>query len=76
MNARALPADDPLYHTKDAAAYLALSPSTLERFRATGNPAIPYIKFPGRRGAVRYRKSALDAFLASSVKTCTSDYGS
>lgn len=76
MNTRALPADDPLYDTRDAAAYLAMSPSSLERYRGTGIPAIPYIKFPGRRGAVRYRKSALDAFLASSVKRSTSDDGS
>ncbi len=76
MNAQALSADDPLYDTKDAAAYLAVSASSLERYRGTGIPAIPYIKFPGRRGAVRYRKSALDAFLASSVKRSTSDDGS
>lgn len=75
MNARALPADDPLYDTKSAAAYLGISPSSLERYRLTGKPAIDFIKFPGRRGAVRYRKSVLEAFITSSVKTCTSDYG-
>lgn len=74
-NASSLPVDDPLYDTKAAAAYLAISASSLERFRLTGTPQIPFIKFPGRRGAVRYRKSALDAFLASSIRVSTSSTG-
>lgn len=74
VNGQAMPPADPLYDTKTAAAYLAISASSLERFRLTGTPQIPFIKFPGRRGAVRYRKSALDTFLANSIRTSTSEY--
>ncbi len=64
---------DPLFTTRDAAAYLGISASTLERYRLTGRPAIPHIKYPGLRGPVRYRKSALDAFLTQSVRLTTSE---
>lgn len=51
---------DPLYDTAEAAAYLNLAENTLAVWRCTRRYDIPYIKV-GR--LVRYRKSALDAFL-------------
>lgn len=61
-----------LFNTPDAAAYLALSPKTLERFRSEGTgPA--YVKCgPGRRARVRYRKADLDAWIAAQTRTSTS----
>lgn len=63
-----------LYETKGAAQYLGISPETLERWRLTGTPFIPYIKYgdPKGKGPVRYRKSDLDQFIANSVTTSTS----
>jgi excisionase family DNA binding protein len=53
-------ATDPLFSTSEAADYLGLASNTLPVWRCTGRYDIPYIKV-GR--LVRYRKSALDAFL-------------
>lgn len=62
--------------TPDAAKYLRLSPPTLERLRLTGGgPAFCKLT-PGPRGSVRYRKSDLDAWLASRLVRSTSDTGS
>lgn len=66
---------DPLFTTLGAAAYLGIAASTLERYRLTGRPVIPFIKYPGLRGPVRYRKSVLDRFLNESMRTSTSDRG-
>jgi excisionase family DNA binding protein len=52
---------DEIYDTSQAAAYLGVTPRTLEVWRCTKRHKIPYIKV-GR--LVKYRKSALDAFLA------------
>lgn len=71
--ALAVPTADDLLTTSEAAAYLRISPSTLERYRLTGTPAIPFIKFGGKRGRVLYRRSVLDALLAQSVRLSTSD---
>lgn len=51
---------DPLYATPEAAAYLGLAENTLPVWRCVGRYDIPFIKV-GR--LVKYRKSALDAFL-------------
>lgn len=52
---------DPLLNTKEAAKYLGLSPYTLERWRyLVKGPR--FIRVGGK--AVRYRQSALDAFIA------------
>lgn len=67
MTDRTLPADDPVFDSKMAAAYLGISTKTLERYRRTKNPDIPYSKFCGRNGPVRYRKSTLDAFLEATA---------
>jgi excisionase family DNA binding protein len=55
-------ADDPLFDTPEAAEYLDTEPTTLENWRCTKRYGIEFIKI-GRR--VRYRKSALDAWLES-----------
>ena len=59
---------DPLLTQQEAAAYLKCQPSTLQVWRCTGRVALPFVKV-GRR--VRYRKSALDAFLAANTREVT-----
>ena len=57
--------------TSEAAAHVRLSKPTLERFRTSGNgPA--FVKL-GK--SVRYRRSDLDAWLASRVVRSTSQVG-
>ena len=51
-----------LFNNDQAAAYLGVTPRTLEVWRAVKRYHIPYIKV-GR--LVKYRKSDLDAFLES-----------
>ena len=63
---------DRLLTTADAAQYLSLSVSTLERYRITGTPQIPYVKIGGKRGRVLYRLKDLIAFVERSVRTSTS----
>ncbi|MEI8572634.1 DNA-binding protein [Methylomonas sp. LW13] len=55
------PKDEILGNT-DAADYIGVTPRTLEVWRCTKRYQIPFIKV-GR--LVKYRKSALDAFLES-----------
>lgn len=52
--------NDPIFNNADAAEYIGVTPRTLEVWRSTKRHVIPYIKV-GR--LVKYRKSALDAFL-------------
>ena len=52
----------PLLDNSGAAAYLGVTPHTLEVWRSAKRYDIPYVKV-GR--LVRYRKSALDAFIES-----------
>ena len=63
---------DVLLTTGEAAAFLKVGKSTLERYRLTGTPAIPFVKIGGRRGPVLYRLSDLRAFVAASLRTSTS----
>lgn len=59
----------PHLDTKKAAAYLTLSPHTLDRWRWSGDgPA--YIKL-GR--AVRYRQVDLDLYIQQSIRKHTSE---
>jgi hypothetical protein len=51
---------DPLFSSDEAAAYLDLASNTLAVWRCNKRYEVPYIKV-GR--LVKYRKSALDAFL-------------
>lgn len=53
---------NPLLTTKEAARYLGVSASFLERDRWSG-PTIPYIKLGNR--AVRYQLSDLERFIES-----------
>ena len=45
VTALAVPDDDRLFTTKGAADYLGISPQSLERYRTTGTPRIPFIKW-------------------------------
>jgi excisionase family DNA binding protein len=54
--------NDPLFSPPEAAAYIGVTENTLSVWRCVGRYNIPYIKV-GR--LVKYRKSALDAFLDS-----------
>ncbi len=58
--------------TLAAAAYLALSPATLETLRSRGGGP-PFVKL-GRR--VVYRREELDQWLAAHRRTSTSDTSS
>ncbi len=51
---------DPLFNPPEAAEYLGVSRDTLAVWRSIGRYNIPFVKV-GR--LVKYRKSALDAFL-------------
>lgn len=63
---------DTLLTTQQAAAYLAISAKTLERFRCEGSGPV-YVKAgPGKRARVRYKKSDLDAYIARQRRTSTS----
>lgn len=56
------PTSDPLLNEQQAAEMLGVKPSTLQVWRSSKRYGLPYIKV-GR--LVRYRQSALLAFLAS-----------
>lgn len=56
------PTKDEILGNTDAAEYIGVTPRTLEVWRCTKRYQIPFIKV-GR--LVKYRKSALDAFLDS-----------
>lgn len=56
--------------TPEAAVYLGLSASTLNKMRCVGGGP-PYVKLTGR--AVGYLRSDLDSFLASQRRSSTSE---
>lgn len=56
---------DTLFSPAEAAAYLGVTENTLNVWRCVGRYNLPYIKV-GR--LVKYRKSALDAFLESRTR--------
>lgn len=58
---------DPLYTRPQAAEYLGLKVNTLAVWALTRRQALPFLKI-GRN--VRYKKSALDSFLASCERNC------
>ena len=61
-----------LLNTQQAAEYLGLAVTTLEKFRVYGNgPAFLRL---GKR-SVRYRPLDLDAWVESRIRTSTSDTG-
>lgn len=57
--------------TKEAAEYLRLSSSTLNKLRLTGGGPV-FVQLAGR--AIRYRQSDLDEWVAASIATSTSTY--
>lgn len=65
---RTIPAaEDRWLRTAEAAAYLGRQPSTLRWWRAKGLGP----EFSGRYSGVRYRLSALDAFMRAETRTST-----
>ena len=62
---------DPLYTNAGAAEYIGVSGVSLEKDRWKRQYGIPFLRI-GK--AIRYRKSDLDAFLASCVCRSTSEY--
>ncbi len=60
------------FNTQQAAAYLQISASTLNKLRVFGDGP-PFVKM-GR--TVRYRRADLDAWTAKRLRKSTSDYGS
>lgn len=59
---------DPLRSPVEAAEYLGLKPHTLAVWRTTGRYSLPYVRIGG---LVRYRQSALDAFIAARTRAGT-----
>ena len=53
-----------LLTSKAAAEKLSISPSTLAKWRSTGQHKIPYLKFgSNQRAEVRYRETELDQWV-------------
>lgn len=61
---------DPGMSTPEAARYLGVAPNTLEIWRSTGRYSLPFEKIGSK---VRYRKSALDRWLAERTTTSTGE---
>ena len=68
-----MPSANHVLRTPQAAAYVGLSTSTLEKFRLTGNG--PAYQKAGPKIVV-YRVEDLDAWLSARRRTSTSDTGS
>ena len=49
-----------LYSAEDLAELLGVAPSTLARWRRTGDPDLPYVRLGNR---IRYRASDIEKFL-------------
>jgi len=65
--------DTVLLDQKAAAGRLKTSVRTLERWRVMGEGP-PYVKFTsGLRSSIRYREIDIEAWIASRVRTSTSD---
>lgn len=54
-----------LLDTKQAAAYLNISPATLHTWRCTKRNVLPYVKLGGKH--VRYRLADLDAYINANL---------
>lgn len=77
MTERSRPVAEPAYLTTlEAAAFLRLSPRTLERFRVEGTGP-PFLKVgSGKRSRVLYRSTDLKAWLDAFAFKSTSEYPS
>ncbi len=60
------PDDDRLMTRKQLAEYLQVSAETISKWKTTGERNVPEVDIGGR--LIRYRKSEIDAWLASGVK--------
>ena len=58
---------DPLLNAAEAAAYLSVSPKTLEKWRSTHPDRLPSVKIGG--WSVRYRRSVLDTYINGQTVT-------
>ncbi|WP_295991236.1 hypothetical protein [Rugamonas sp.] len=57
---------DTLWKEDYTASFVQLARGTLANARVTGSLGLPFIKLtPGKRGAVRYRKSDVEAWLTA-----------
>lgn len=74
-NGTALSSPDDLLDTVTAATLLHISPQTMERWRGTGEPELPFIKLGKGRGRVLYRRQDIIDFLNRNVHVSTSTYG-
>lgn len=69
------PSPTPLLTTAEAAAFLRLSPRTLERFRVEGTGPKYLQAGAGKRARVLYDPAELRSWLASFAYRSTSEYG-
>lgn len=68
------PKEPLLIGEKEAARILGFSPRTLQKWRSRGDGP-PFLKISSR-GAVRYRRSDLEAWVTQCLRRSTSDDGS
>jgi hypothetical protein len=74
MSGTPLPPISGLLTTLEAAAYLRLSPRTLEDMRVTGTGPRYYKLGPGKRSKVVYRKDDLEVWFTRFGFNSTSEY--
>jgi excisionase family DNA binding protein len=75
LNGSIPPPSQDLLTTREAAALLRVSCSTLERWRSTGHPALPFHKLgTGKRAPVLYTRKALLDLLEQNTHVSTSSY--
>lgn len=63
--------NDPLLTPQEAAAYLGVAEQSLANWRTTGRYQLTFVRVGTRM--IRYRKSDLDAFIASGASTPSED---
>lgn len=64
--------DNPLLTEDEAAAYLKVSPRTLQAWRQQGDSGLDFIRLGGKKGGlIRYDKAELDAYRERSKRSHT-----
>jgi hypothetical protein len=66
------PSEGGLWTATQVASYLGCSVKVLSNWRVSGSP-IPFVKIGTKM--VRYRREAVEAFVAANTRTSTSDQG-
>ena len=67
---------DLLLNTRDAAAFIGVTPGTLENWRCHNNRGPVFLKTsPSRRGKVLYRTSDITAWQQANLYSSTSEVG-